>query len=48
MTEPPPMPMISSDSPGFTRALVTSIRHAVRKVRGNAADSSQVRAAGRG
>jgi hypothetical protein len=45
---PPPMPTIRSDSPGFTRAFVTSIRHAVRNVSGNAADSSQERPAGFG
>jgi len=42
------MPTIRRDSPGFTRAFVTSIRHAVRKVSGNAADSSQERPAGFG
>ncbi len=45
---PAPAPTTSIVSPGWSRALVTIIRQAVRKVRGKAAASSQESAAGFG
>ncbi len=45
---PPPMPQISTVSPGFVAARVTTIRHAVRCTSGNAAASAHDTVSGTG
>ena len=45
---PLPIPQISTHSPGWRRAFVTSMRYAVRKTSGNAAASSNERSPGIG